>query len=89
MQKCKKKKRLHEYIFLFTGEKTEGLGEGKGPSVDGITGFRAGSRESMLEAGRLFQQKGDEKSTSRVPRHPNPVVGSDPQSEQGIEESIV
>jgi len=75
---------LHEYIFLFTGEKTEGLGEGKGPSVDGITGFRAGSRESMLEAGRLFQQKGDEKR-----RHPNPVVGSDPQSEQGIEESIV
>lgn len=72
-------------IFLFAGEKTEGFGEGKGPSVDGITCFRAGSREVMLEAGRQFQQKRD----SGVPRHTHPVVGSDPQSEQGIEESIV
>lgn len=78
---------MHEHIFIFAGEKTEGLGEGKGPSVDGTTCFRAGSREVMLESGRQFQQKRDEKSTSGVPRHP--VVGSDPQSEQGIEESIV
>lgn len=58
------------FFFLsFAGEKTEGLGEGKGPSVDGIAGFRAGSREVLLEperqhgCARQFQQKRDEKST--------------------------
>ncbi len=34
---------------LFAGEEAEGLGEGKGSSVDGITGFRAGAREVMLQ----------------------------------------
>lgn len=34
---------------LFAGEEAEGLGEGKGSSVDGIAGFRAGAREVMFQ----------------------------------------
>lgn len=59
-------------MVYFAGEETEGLGAGKGSSVDGITGFRAGAGNVMLEPGGKnastghVQQKRDEKRESCV-----------------------
>lgn len=60
---------------MFAGEEDEGLGEGKGPFVDWIAGFRAGAREIMLQprrphgSARPIQERRDEKSEFFLYQH--------------------